>query len=686
MSQPRDETARRLTARLRWSLVLGALLLMLTATAVLTLATFRNFDDHLSRSLEAKSATLAWVLAGDFERASRYGLPLQRVPGVTDYLESMRQDHPEVLYLALLDAGGRPLRWTGTIGAADLQRVAAEARGLMQTGDPAAVARLESDALRLVVHGIAGPDGETLAAVAIGIDQLYAWRRVQDMVADILTALLVSVFIAFEIALALLVRSTATPIAALLGLLDRARSGELGTRLEHRAGDEVGRAVQRFNSLVENLNARQAALAALPAASATAASLAQRFGLRGARLHAETLATPLDVRLPLFVFIFAEELQKSFLPLYVRSLTTEIHWITPEVLVGLPISVYMAVLALATPWAGSLADRFGVGRIFLAGLVPAVLGFLGAALAPDLWSLLAARAATAFGYAAVTIAAQGYIAAVTPRHERAQGMSVFVGTLMAASICGTAVGGLLAAEFGFRPVFGVAALLGLLAGWLGWRMLAHLPRNGGDGPARPHLGFAALRLLLSNPRFLALLLFAAIPGKIVLTGFVIFGIPLYLADLGASSADTARVILAYSLLVVFLGPWASRLADRSGGTLAFTFLGTLLSGLAVASLDLWGGLLAATAAVAALGFAHAISISPQIALATQVAGAEAERLGQTTVLGLLRMTERIGSVAGPLAVGALVAWQGFETAMLLTGLAVVAAAFAFLALNLGGRR
>lgn len=679
------DAAQRLTARLRWAMVCVALLLMLAATAALTFATYRQFDRHLETSLAAKATALAWVLAGDFERASRYGLPLDRLPGITDYLEGVRDDHPEVLYLALLVEGGRPLRWAGQIDYGELQQVSAEARRLIRDGDPTASAIVHMQALDVVLHGIAGPDGGTAAVVAIGIDQLYAWQQIRDMIADILTVLLVSVFIAFEIALAVLVRSTAAPVRALLQLLDRAREGELGTRLLHRAGDEVGRTVQRFNGLIEGLNARQAALATQPAAGTAAAALAGRFGLRGAGLRDQPLATPLDVRLPLFVFIFAEELQKSFLPLYVRSLTPEIHWITPEVLIGLPISVYMAVLALATPWAGTLADRFGVGRIFLAGLVPAVLGFLGAALAPDLWSLLLARAATAFGYAAVTIAAQGYIAAVTPAQERAQGMSVFVGTLMAASICGTAVGGILAGEFGYRPVFGLAALLGLLAGWLGWRMLAQLPK-GHEGPARPHLGFAALREVLANPRFLALLLFAAIPGKVVLTGFVIFGIPLYLADLDATPADTARVILAYSLLVVFLGPWASRLADRSGGSMAFTFAGTLLSGLAVASLDLWSGLLAAGAAVAALGLAHAISISPQIALATQVAGAEVERLGQTTVLGLLRMTERIGSVLGPLAVGALIAWRGFETAMLLTGLGVVAAAFTFLAFNLIGRR
>lgn len=686
MSTARDGAAQRLTARLRWTLVFFALLLMLAATTALTFATYRHFDRHLETSLTAKASVLGWMLADDFERATHYNLPLERLPGITEYLEGVRHDHSEVVYLALMVEGGRPLRWVGQIDYAELQQVSAHARRLLQAGAPDEQMAIQMEALDVVLHRITGPDGRATAVIAVGIDQLYAWRKIQDMVADILTVLLVSLFIAFEIALVLLVRATATPIAALLPLLQRARDGELGTRLRHHANDEVGHTVQRFNALVEGLNARQAALAARPGTAAVAAALAERFGLRGTRLRDQPLATPLDVRLPLFVFIFAEELQKSFLPLYVRSLTTDTHWITPEVLIGLPISVYMAVLALATPWAGNLADRFGVRRIFIAGLVPAILGFLGAALAPDLWSLLLARAATAFGYAAVTIAAQGYIAAVTPRHERAQGMSVFVGTLMAASICGTAVGGILAGEFGFRPVFGLAALLGLLAAWLGWRMLAHLPQGGDDSPARPRLSFATVRGLLANPRFLALLLFAAIPGKVVLTGFVIFGIPLYLADLGASSADTARVILAYSLLVVFLGPWASRLADRSGGTLAFTFVGTLLSGLAVASLDLWGGLMAATAAVAALGFAHAISISPQIALATQVAGNEVENLGQTTVLGLLRMTERIGSVAGPLAVGGLIAWQGFETAMLLTGLAVVAAAFAFLALNLTGRR
>src|SRR5207244_9982434 len=122
-------------------------------------------------------------------------------------------------------------------------------------------------------------------------------------------------------------------------------------------------------------------------------------------------------------------------------------------------------------FAGSWADRSGARRIFVLGLVPALVGYLGAAFSETVFELIAARALTAVGYAMCTIAAQGFILQVTPSKQRAQGMSVFVGVLMSANICGTAIGGILADRIGYRAVFVCASILALLAGTLAMRML-----------------------------------------------------------------------------------------------------------------------------------------------------------------------------------------------------------------------
>ena len=78
---------------------------------------------------------------------------------------------------------------------------------------------------------------------------------------------------------------------------------------------------------------------------------------------------------------------------------------------------------------------------------------------------------TAVGYAVITISSQSYIAAVVPPENRARGMAIFVGVLMAGTINDTAIGAILADWLGYKPVFLIATFFSLLAGLLGWSML-----------------------------------------------------------------------------------------------------------------------------------------------------------------------------------------------------------------------
>src|SRR5690606_15514478 len=95
-----------------------------------------------------------------------------------------------------------------------------------------------------------------------------------------------------------------------------------------------------------------------------------RFGLgAGPSGRDAAVSSPADMRLALFVMVGAEEMQKAFLPLYVANLEDSlIEWLSPQVLIGLPISVYMFAVAVFTPFAGTWSDRFGPRRIFLLGL------------------------------------------------------------------------------------------------------------------------------------------------------------------------------------------------------------------------------------------------------------------------------------------------------------------------------
>jgi len=645
-----EASAEAVLSRLRWSITLFALALMLLATASLTIITYHGFDQQLDQSLEIKGRVLGKTLAAELEQAAGHGIPLALIPDLRAFLEEARSEHPEVLYLGLFLQDDL-IASSGSANSEALRLIQETTKRHISGSAPAESFGIGTAELNIVLQPVM-VGSESLAVLAVGLDEHFAWRQLEDSFYDILTVLLVALIVAFEIVALLLMRPLMGPLQQLVW------ASREGIAAPDKRRFALYRTGQRRTS----------------------------FGRQGDRKRRNLYpASALDARLPLFLCVFAEEMQKPFLPLYARSLTPRDGWISPEVLMGLPISVFMLMVALATLGAGGLVDRLGPRRVFLVGVIPLGVGYLLTALAPDIWSLLAGRAITAVGYGAFTMAAQGYVAQVGPSQQRTQSISVFISTLMAASICGTATGGILAAELGYRTVFLISIMLALLGALAAWGLMA-VPREGPRLGSRRPFDLRAMKQIFGNPGFLSVLFFAAIPGKVVLTGLLLFVLPLYASQQGASAAEIGRIILLYPLLIVLLGPWFSRLADRADMTLFCTFAGSLLSGLAMLLLSFWDGLTAVTLVAVLLGIAHALAISPQVVLATRACERESEEFGQTRVLGLLRTGERIGSVAGPLIMGTLIAWQGVSAALQVTGLMVALAACGLLLTRRGRGR
>jgi MFS family permease len=281
--------------------------------------------------------------------------------------------------------------------------------------------------------------------------------------------------------------------------------------------------------------------------------------------------------------------------------------------------------------------------------------------------LLPARALCACGYAAGTMACQRQLIRGTGSAERARGLALFVGAVGIAAICGSALGGVLADQFGFRAVFALSALLTLLAltVFLCTQELATSPVGVG-----PLLNLAEMRGLFGNRRFAILMLGGAVPAKIALTGFLFYLTPLALHQLAYNPGAIGRAVMLYFVLVAAVNPLASWLSDRYRWRLALTLLGGgLISVGGLASIaggrgpeaSIWTG-------ITALGIGTGLAAAPMQALASEI-GAQASA---TSVAVVLRTVERLGSVVGPLWAGVWLAAAGWQGAVVAIGLAVLA--------------
>lgn len=142
-----------------------------------------------------------------------------------------------------------------------------------------------------------------------------------------------------------------------------------------------------------------------------------------------------------------------------------------ESLVSLLITAFALTQTVAALVAGAVIDTLGVRATWRVAIIWFVVTSAGCAVAPTMWTLIAARALQGIGGGFVVSVAISAIGVAYPEHLRSRafaanstvwGVLSFGGPLIAAGFIAT---------IGWRAVFAVNLPLGLLAGVVGWNRL-----------------------------------------------------------------------------------------------------------------------------------------------------------------------------------------------------------------------
>ncbi len=135
------------------------------------------------------------------------------------------------------------------------------------------------------------------------------------------------------------------------------------------------------------------------------------------------------------------------LPDMARQLNTtfsDLQWV---------IDLYALVLGALVLTVGSIADRFGRRRVYLAGLVLFAAASLTCGLAPNVGLLIAARGVQGVGAAAMFATTMALISNTYAGRDRGMAFGIWGAVNGAASAVGPIIGGLLTANFGWRWIF-----------------------------------------------------------------------------------------------------------------------------------------------------------------------------------------------------------------------------------------
>jgi MFS family permease len=164
---------------------------------------------------------------------------------------------------------------------------------------------------------------------------------------------------------------------------------------------------------------------------------------------------------------------------------------------------------------------------------------------------------------------------------------------------------------------------------------------------------------------------------VLLQAFIAYLVTLEMEALGASAADTARILMVYFLAVALVSPVAARFSDHRLQPTYVTLIGAIIAGLALCAPVFWPAQWTMLFAVGGAGLAHGMIRDTQVVIAMEIAEGDLAYLNLNTVMGSLRMLERIGSIVGLICIALFSSFAGYVSAIGAVGVWVLAGAAAF---------
>lgn len=235
---------------------------------------------------------------------------------------------------------------------------------------------------------------------------------------------------------------------------------------------------------------------------------------------------------------------------------------------GLLISGYALGVVIGAPILGAISGKWSKKTLLMALMVVFTIGNLACALAPDYWTLMAARVLTAFAHASFFGVGSVVATSLVAPNKKASAIAIMFTGLTVANILGVPFGTWLGQAYGWRSTFWAVTLIGIAA--LAVIALLVPKDEASDAQEESSQGVAAV---LGRRSVILGLLTTVLSWVGVFAGFTYIA-PILTEITGFSAAAVSPILLVFGGGLVVGNLFGGWLADRH---LMPTIIGSLIA-------------------------------------------------------------------------------------------------------------
>lgn len=310
---------------------------------------------------------------------------------------------------------------------------------------------------------------------------------------------------------------------------------------------------------------------------------------------------------------------------------------------GLLISGYALGVVIGAPILGAISGRWSKKTLLMALMVVFTIGNLACAIAPDYWTLMAARVLTAFAHASFFGVGSVVATSLVAPNKKASAIAIMFTGLTVANILGVPFGTWLGQAYGWRSTFWAVTLIGVAA----FAVIALLVPKDHGSDEQEETSEGVLSVLGRRGVMLGLLT-TVLSWVGVFAGFTYIA-PILTEITGFSESAVSPILLVFGGGLVVGNLFGGWIADRH---LVPTIVGSLIA-LTVVLLGLTAAIHQPVAAVIAIGLFGAAAFSTVAPLQMWVLK-QAEGAGQGLASSFNIAAFNLGNAIGAWLGGAVI--------------------------------